>query len=376
MRLTDFIAREMEALLTQWEAFAATLLPAARHLTPLQLRDHARQILEAVAKDLTNPQTEQAQAEKSMGRAPRILDAPETAAEAHATLRARSGFDINQLVAEYRALRASVLRLWADACAPNAPDPEDIIRFNEAIDQAVAESVRSYSAEAELARNLLLGMITHDMRNPLQTIQLTARYLASINAGEQVSNAASRVIRSGTRIQALLDDLVDFDRTKLGLAIPIVRLSGDLAPLLKDEVEQLRVLHPDHVLELEVVGDTRGKWDGPRLQRVLGNLIVNAIKYGDPDAPVRVVVAGEENEVHFEVRNAGPAIEQSTLDHIFDPLRRGQEHGNEPSSDGSLGLGLYIAREIATAHGGEITVRSDNEETVFSVRLPRREGLL
>jgi signal transduction histidine kinase len=266
--------------------------------------------------------------------------------------------------------------LWADACAPNAPDPEDIIRFNEAIDQAVAESVRSFSAQVDLARNLLLGMITHDMRNPLQTIQLTARYLASINAGEQVSNAAFRVIRSGARIQALLDDLVDFDRTKLGLAIPIVRISGDLAPLFKDEVEQLRILHPDRVLELEVVGDTRGNWDGPRLQRVLGNLLVNAIKYGDQDAPVRVVVAGEENEVRFEVRNVGPTIEQSTLDCIFDPLRRGLEHGNEPSTDGSLGLGLYIAREISHAHGGEITVRSDNKETVFSVRLPRREGLL
>src|SRR6476619_794761 len=114
MRLAEFILNNMEAVLAEWEAFAATLLPAAGGMTSLALRDHARAILEAVAKDLSTPQTPQAQAEKSKGRAPEAADAPETAAQTHAVLRARGGFDINQLVAEYRALRASVLRLWMD----------------------------------------------------------------------------------------------------------------------------------------------------------------------------------------------------------------------------------------------------------------------
>ena len=137
MRLATFILSNIEPILVQWEAFAAAQLPAAASMKSLALRDHAQQILEAVAKDLSTPQSRDAQTAKSLGRAPTLFEAPETAAQTHATLRARSGFNINQLAAEYRALRASVLRLWTDACQPEAPHAEDIIRFNEAIDQAL-----------------------------------------------------------------------------------------------------------------------------------------------------------------------------------------------------------------------------------------------
>ena len=125
------------------------------------------------------------------------MEAPETAAQTHAILRARSGFDINQLASEYRALRASVLRLWTEACQPDDINLEDVIRFNEAIDQALAESIEFFSEQVERARNLLLGMLGHDMRNPLNTIQMTASYLAALNAGAEVSEAAFRLIRSG-----------------------------------------------------------------------------------------------------------------------------------------------------------------------------------
>jgi signal transduction histidine kinase len=105
---------------------------------------------------------------------------------------------------------------------------------------------------------------------------------------------------------------------------------------------------------------------------LFGNLVLNAIKYGSPDAPVRVVMTGEERDVHFEVRNRGPAIERLTLDRIFETFQRGLNHGNSCDADGNLGLALYIAREIAKAHGREIEARSDETETVFAVRLPRR----
>jgi hypothetical protein len=373
MRLADFIVRDIETIVVQWEAFAATLLPAAANMQSLALRDHAQQILQAVAKDLSTAQTREAQAEKSMGRAPVLIGAPETAAQTHALLRVRGGFDINQLAAEYRALRASVLRLWMDECQPEAPHPDDVVRFNEAIDQALAESIGYFSAQVDQARNLLLGMLGHDMRSPLQTILMTAQYLAALNAGEQVSVAASRLIRSGARMQALLNDMLDFNRTRLGLGINIAPTDADLKKLLADELDQLRAAHPDRQVDLDVEGDCQGVWDGRRLQQLLGNLVLNAIKYGAPDAPVRVVVTGEEREVRFEVRNHGPAIERVTLDRIFDPLQRGLNQKDSYNADGNLGLGLYIAREIAKAHGGEIEARSDETETVFAVRLPRRQ---
>lgn len=369
MRLADFILHNMEAILVEWEAFAVTLFPATANPTQLTLRDHAQQILEAVARDLSTSQTRQAQAEKSKGRALKLIGAPETAAETHAVLRAKSGFSINQLAAEYRALRASVLLHWMDAFQLDEFALEDMVRFNEAIDQALAESIIFFSDYQEQARNLLLGMLGHDMRSPLSTIQMTARYLGALNAGAEVSAAASRLIRSGAAMKALLDDLVDFTRTQLGLGINISLANGDLADLFADEIEQLRGAHPGCRLEMSVAGDTRGRWDHLRLRQLLRNLVSNAIKYGVSDAPVRVLLAGTKGDVRLDVINVGPAIEASVFDEIFNPLKRGPDANG---SDGGLGLGLYIVREVALAHGGEVTVRSDGRETVFAVRLPRR----
>jgi signal transduction histidine kinase len=107
------------------------------------------------------------------------------------------------------------------------------------------------------------------------------------------------------------------------------------------------------------------------LQQVLRNLIVNAIIHGAADAPIHVVLTGDEADVTIEVKNSGPAIETESLDQIFDPLKRGLGQSSDESAAG-LGLGLYIVREIALAHGGEVTVRSANGETVFTVRVPHR----
>jgi signal transduction histidine kinase len=300
-----------------------------------------------------------------------VTDATETAAETHALLRARAGFNINLLAAEYRALRASVLRLWTDDCAPEVPDLDDVIRFNEAIDQALAESVAFFTAQVEQSRNLLLGMLGHDMRSPLQAIHVTASYLEALNAGKRVSEAAARLIRSGARMQALLEDLTDFNRTNLGLGIKVRGTSVNLADVLEDELDELRAVNPDRQIELQVSGNLQGIWDGQRLQQLLGNLVLNAIKYGAQDAPVRVVASGDATHVRIEVRNRGDAIEHAALARIFDPLTRGLGHRDEGDGSGSLGLGLYIASEIATAHHGAIEAQSDETETSFSVSLPR-----
>ncbi|RKU00588.1 two-component sensor histidine kinase [Burkholderia sp. Nafp2/4-1b] len=371
MRLADFIIRNMEPILVQWEAFAATLLPAARSMDSRGLRDHACQILEAVAKDIASPQTREEQREKSLGHAPEPVNATESAAQTHAILRARRGFSINQLAAEYRALRASVLRMWIDECHPGVPDLDDMMRFNEAIDQALAESVAVYSEQVERARNLMLGMLGHDMRTPLQTIQMTASYLVALNAGEEVSEAAARLIRSGGRIHALLADLCDLNRTQLGLGINIVRSNADLAHTVANVVDELRAVHPDREINVDLSGDLRGDWDAQRIQQLLSNLVGNALKYGAHDAPVRVAATSDGAEVLIEVWNSGPAMDRLTIDRIFDPLQRGADLPEETGDDVGLGLGLYIANEIANAHHGRIDARSDETETVFAVRLPR-----
>jgi signal transduction histidine kinase len=372
MRLAAFILQETDAILRQWVTFAAAQLPAAAAMDPLALRDHAEQILKAIAEDIESYQSREAQATKSLGAKPVARGAPETAAQTHAVLRARSGFDINQLAAEYRALRASVLRAWTDACpTAGAADFEQVMRFNEAIDEALAESINFFSVQIDQARNLLLGTLAHDMRSPLQSIQMTATYLGALNAGDEVSEAAARITNGGCRMKALLDDLLDFNRIKLGVGINVRPAPIDLAQVLEDEVQLLRAAYPARRIELDVSGDTRGAWDGMRLRQVLGNLVVNAITYGDEDAAVHIGVAGDAGQLRLEVTNRGPVIERAALQTIFDPLRRNLARGARCDSS-SLGLGLYIAREIVAAHEGDIDARSDETRTVFEVRLPRQ----
>ena len=376
MRLADFIQRDLEAILIQWEEFAATLLPAAVDMNSDSLRDHAEQILWAVCKDLDTSQNDEERERKSKGLAPGPIDASNTAAETHALLRARGGFDVNQMTSEYRALRASVLHLWAKACEPANIVVADMVRFNEAIDQAVAESVAFFNAQIENERNLLLGMLGHDMRGPLQVIQLTARYLSKADANTDVATAAARLLKSSTSLKVLLDDLLDFNRTKLGLGITISPASVDLGEAFSAEIEQLRVAHSGRSINLEVNGDVNGVWDVNRLNQLLGNLVVNAIKYGAFSSPVRIVLNGLPTEVRFAVHNHGPEIEQSLLAQIFEPLKRGSDDRFLSGSEGSFGLGLYIAREITMAHHGDISAKSDENETVFTVRLPRLSGKL
>lgn len=367
MRLGEFILCDMEPILAEWDKFATTLLPTAADMTPGALRDHARLILEAVANDLATFQTRQEEMEKSKGRCPEVVGAPDTAAQTHAVLRAQSGFDINQLIAEYRALRASVVRRWV---ASGESELEDVIRFNEAIDQAIAESVGEFHAQEQQARNLLLGMLGHDMRTPLASIAMTASYLATLDGAEEVVKAAQRLQRASSSIQALLDDLVDFNRTKFGLGVKVVQTDVDLAKELADEVEQLREANPHRQIEFAAAGDNRGRWDGGRMKQVVRNLVSNAIKYGSLDTAIRVDLRGEETEVWLEVANSGPVIDPAALSQIFDPLIRGSSQDGRHDAPDSLGLGLFIVREIVVAHGGEIEVRNEGGDTIFAVRLP------
>jgi signal transduction histidine kinase len=373
MRIARFIHSNMEAILAEWDAFAATLTPAASAMTAQELRDHARQILQTIALDVSTPQTTEAQEEKSKGHVQVPLNAPDTAAQTHAVLRARHTFDINQLAAEYRALRASVLRLWAADCLPEPIHPEDVLRFNEAIDQALAESICFFSRQVEHSRDLLLGTLSHDFRTPLNSVMLTAQYLGQIEAGEEVTEAVASLLRSGEAMQTLLDDLLDYNRANLGMGISVKPADVDLAPFFTAEVEMQRRANPKSRIELHIHGMTRGYWDGKRLQQVVRNLISNAIHHGGSDAPVVVSLRGEEATVHFEVKNHGPTIAPSACAQIFEPLVRGtmQESADDSSR---FGLGLYIVSEVIKAHGGRVEVRSAAEETVFAVELPRNSS--
>ena len=361
----------MEAILTTWDTFARTQSPAADKMDPVMLRDDAEEILRAVIEDLRTPQSTEDQRQKSLGRADPSPNAPSTAAEIHGSLRAKWGFDIKQLLSEYRALRASVLHRWVESCAPEASNLEDMTRFNEAIDQALTESVAFFSNGLTNERNLFLGALGHDMRSPLHIIQVSAALLNTPDAGDKVTAVAARIARSTAHLKSLLDDLVDFNRINLGVGLSVVPVNVDLGQLFREALEQLRAGHPDRQIEFEATGDLQGSWDPHRFQQLLGNLILNALKYGSR-TPVRVQLFGKSEGVEFSVLNRGQKISDSLMSNIFQPLVRGTQENEGTEGETGLGLGLYIARQIVLAHGGDIAVRSDDKETAFTVRLPRQ----
>ncbi|RYF34129.1 MAG: HAMP domain-containing histidine kinase [Comamonadaceae bacterium] len=374
MRLADFIDQETTAIVDNAERFAATLLPAAARLEAEGLRDHIPMILAAVALDLRAPQSAEEQHEKSLGNAPRVHGAPETAAQTHALLRAKGGFDIEQIVAEYRVLRATVLRLWMASPGFEATESaDDLIRFNEAIDQAVAESVAFFTAEVDRWRHVFLGVLGHDLRGPLNAILLTAEMLSRLSQSAPVTRHTEGLIRSGKRMKDLLDDLLDFSRASLGVGVDVHRAEVDLAAECLDEVEVLRAALPDCEIEFSAHGDGTGHVDASRVREVLANLVSNASRYRTEGSAVRVSLDRDGDAFRLRVENQGEPIASEVIADLFEPLRRGNSQPNELlTSRANLGLGLFIAREIATAHGGEVTAKSVDGRTAFTMTFPAR----
>jgi signal transduction histidine kinase len=375
MRLGDFIERDMERILAEWETFAASHLPAAASMDSLALRDHAPEILHSIVLDLNSSRGTYEPDQNATGHAQVLRDASHTAAQTHALLRAQVGFSVVQLASEYRALRASVLRLWTEASRHSAPELiallQDTQRFNEAIDHALVESIAFFTQEVERTRNLLLAVVGHDLRNPLDTIMVTAHYLSKLRIEGVGPEVIARLSRSGARIKHLLDDLLDYNRATLGNGIPIAVADIDLAEVCALEIDGLQTAHPDRVISFIAKGNLRGVWDAARIQQILSNLLKNALDYGARDAAIEVQATELEREVLLSVRNRGAPIPPATLRNIFEPLRRGAGGHDRPETGSNLGLGLFIAQEIARAHGGTIHVSSDEHETTFTVNLPR-----
>jgi signal transduction histidine kinase len=372
MGLSDFITFESAKILSEFEAFAVQQLPAAADMDVIALRDHAAQVLAAIALDMRQPQTKRQQRQKSLGHAPRVEGADASAAELHGELRAVAGFDVNQTAAEYRALRASVIRLWMES-GPTLGREEviELTRFNEAMDEALAASILHFAAEAARMRNLFLGVLSHELRTPLSTIMASGEsLLKAAAAGNVLPQAAERTLRGARRIQSLLDDLLDYVRSGLGEGMRVTPLAIDMGQACARIVGELRANHPSRRIEVEHAGDLACVCDEQRISQAISNLLGNALRHGAPGAPVVVRVDGSSaDEIAVSVQNGGEPIPSATRESLFEPLVRGPEADR---AGYNLGLGLYIVREIAQAHGGSASVESNAlVGTVFTVRIPR-----
>ncbi len=251
------------------------------------------------------------------------------------------------------------------------------VRIGERIVGAVAVntdiSVRM-AEEAELRaalefRDRMLGVLSHDVRNPLAVILTSASLLERQLSAEGDRNRLAVVRRmadNASRIERMMRDLIDYTRTRQGRGLPVAPRDADLLPLCRQIIDGMQVLHPGRALELSASGDTRATFDPDRAAQVVSNLLTNAIAYSPADSPVRIALQGVEESVVFEVHNRGPPIPAESMPRLFEAFERfAVDHSG-------LGLGLYIAQQIVEAHGGSISVRSDAASgTTFTVRWPR-----
>ena len=374
-RLSRFIRDNVEAILAEWETFARSL-PTGGTMDVAALRDHAKEMLLVVAADLEQPQTDHAQDEKARGERDAGEMRAATAAQAHGSGRAGSGFTIGQMVAEFRALRASVTRLWsAQEPGVAATDLDDLIRFNEAIDQAIAESVSRFSQAVAQTQERYLAILSHDLRTPLGAIITSMRFM--LDAGGLEEPHRTLVTRAGSsarRMNQMVLDLVEFTRTRLGDGIPIVRAEMDARRLVHDVVVEIAASYPDSTVQAETGGDLTGEWDGDRLTQVLTNLVGNAVQHGTAGAPIKVSARGLADVVTLSVHNEGPAIPADQQAAIFEEGRRAPGVRPQAHDRRHQGLGLYIVDRIVAAHGGTVSVHSSAADgTTFTVRLPRKD---
>jgi signal transduction histidine kinase len=373
IRLSDFIIQNMEVILKCWEQFARTIQPPALTMDSKSLRDHAELMLREIAKDLETPQTENEQSDKSKGLAPE--NPAVTAAEEHAESRLLSGFSIGQLFSEYRALRASVLHLWNKHSKEGLiTDLEDITRFNEAIDQAIAESVSRYSTLLKTSQDMFLAILGHDLRNPLSATSMSALALMRFeNVSDKIISTATRIYNSSQRMSKLINDLIDYTRTQLGKKLPVELKQSNLTRICADIIEEQQIAHPERSIVLSTEGTLDGKWDEQRIAQVFSNLLGNAIQHGMPTSPIEVHLSSSLDSVFIKINNKGKPIPPSKIQTIFDPLVRHEENAHAIDSyKSSLGLGLYITKEIVLAHNGSVNVRSTEPDgTTFEIELPR-----
>ena len=385
MRLAEFILRNTESILGEWEAFARGIAPGAE-MGSLALRDHAADILVATARDMGSAQNAAERAAKSKGHGNAAGartgngDGPAAlglngASDLHAIDRLGNGFNLQEVVSEYRALRASVLRLWHESSPePHATDVDDVTRFSESIDQSVAKAVSSYTQRVDQARDLFLAILSHDLRNPLNSIAMSAQLLPHLGAPvPEAVGVASQIATNAQVMARMIGDLLDYTRTRLGAGMPVAPAPMDAGALCRELYDEFRTAHPGREMRFACDGDLTGDWDADRLRQAVSNLLGNAVQHGDEAAPVELTVTGEPAELLVAVHNGGTPIPPGELPNIFNPLVRGSSAAHpKQNRPGSIGLGLYIAREVARSHGGRVDVTSTaGAGTTFTVRLPR-----
>ncbi|TCS39359.1 signal transduction histidine kinase [Paucimonas lemoignei] len=383
MRLADFILDQLDAILSEWEDFARTMKPASLTMTSKELRNHASIMLKIIAEDLRTPQTLDQQLSKSRGDGTRTTETD--AGEQHGIARLESRFTIEQLVSEYRALRASVLRLWAESNkSPRVADIEDITRFNESIDHLLTASIVSFAQATRRAAELekqrkdeFLAMLAHELRNPLSPISAAASLLkVAKNDVAMTVNASNIIARQVSHMATLIDDLLDVSRVTRGMVNLNMELF-DIRRIIDAALEQIepQVRAKRHQLTVSSIsGDAIVRGDMKRLVQVFANLLGNAVKYTPEGGLIHLRLKLNKEQVLVTVEDNGIGMSPEFVPHVFDLFAQAERTSDR--SAGGLGLGLALVKSLVEQHEGEVSCVSGGvgKGSQFTVCLPRQSG--
>lgn len=353
--LAQFLRSHREQIMREWEQ-RTFQLPSSRGLSREGRRDHVPHLLDAMADAIERGDTSTV----SLEQLPLL----------HADHRLAQDYGLREVVAEYRLLRRVVLDVYAaqskdmseEALARLPP----LIMFNENIDHAVTDAVDHYMLQRERTREYFVGMLSHDLRDPLNAIVVGAEMLLLRDGCDDTGRQTlERMRANAARMARLIADMLDVTRSRLGGGLPITPAPADLGRIVCDTVDELSGGQPGRRLECHLPpdgADLSGQWDAMRIGQAVSNLVANALKHGED--PIRVTAAGHGENVVLEVASRGE-IPVEMQARVFEPFQ------TRDASAGS-GLGLYIVSEIARVHGGDLRLVPDTPgETRFRLELPR-----
>jgi sigma-B regulation protein RsbU (phosphoserine phosphatase) len=247
----------------------------------------------------------------------------------------------------------------------------ELVRSRKRLEELVAESNRMHeeARDRALFAEQMIGIVSHDLRNPVSTVQTGAAILDRKIADEDQRRVVARIARASQRANRLITDLLDFTQARLGGGLRASLKPIDLHATVREAVEELALAHPGRQIRQETSGEGTCQADSNRLVQLVGNLVSNAVTYGAVDQPITITSAVEVASFSIRVHNFGPAISAEALPSLFEPMSRAT---HETSAQRSVGLGLFIVRQIAASHRGTAQVESNaTDGTTFRVQFPR-----
>jgi PAS domain S-box-containing protein len=273
---------------------------------------------------------------------------------------------------EYRLDDARVAEeRWVRATGHASFGQDAPLRLIGTVQDVTARKLYEHAARRQSEfEQQLVGIVSHDLRNPLQAMMMGAHAaLMREDIDPALVRTLSRIVSSGERAARMISDLLDFTQARAGGGLPVARRDMDLHEVARHTVGEVQMSAPDRTLWIEASGDGLGNWDPDRLAQIVTNLVTNALAYSPPSTPVTVRTVAEPDRMTLEVHNHGAAIPREVVPVLFEPFRRGKGGGGNHRS---IGLGLYIVKQIAIAHGGAVEIDSQPElGTTFRVRFPR-----